>query len=126
MRIVTLVLAACLSVACSSQPNSHGSAPLESNSLVITQIIDMQLATGEHLYILEYRTSHPINDVASLTQEAESLWPTLQPRSEAAGHSTAGIRAVALPTAGMGPAQAYTFIWEKRPSGVWVRLPSGG
>lgn len=126
MRTWTPLLAACLLVACSS-PLSSDPAPPEKGLPEVTQIIDMELATGEHVYILEYRTSLPINDVTALVQEAETLWPTLRPKSEGAGHSSAGIRAVESASGGIvEQAQAYTFIWERDSSGIWQRLPSEG
>jgi len=127
MRILAFVLTLSLLAACSSPPQTNGTTSPQSIPLEIIQIIDMKLATGEHLYILEYRTLRSIEDVASLAREAESLWPTLRPKSEAAGHSSAGIRAVEQPTGELiQQAQAYTFIWQKGSSGDWQRLHGGG
>lgn len=121
----TITLVACLFAG--GLGSAYGGESSQNDGLKVIQIIDMQLATGEHMYILEYRTSRSIEDVAGMALEAESLWPRLRPMSEAAGHSSAGIRAV-TPATGLffKQTKAYTFIWKMTASGAWHRLQDDG
>ena len=125
----TLILASLLSllVACAVEPSAGKTDLTQASTPAIVRVVDMELATGEHLYILEYRTTHSINDLDNVAREAESLWPTLRPKSEAAGHSSAGIRAVEQPTDDSDQTiQAYTFIWQRSPAGNWQQVEDGG
>ncbi|RYE71216.1 MAG: hypothetical protein EOO81_06425 [Oxalobacteraceae bacterium] len=124
MHVFTLALVLALLVACSSPSQSITSTP--SQGLEIIRIIDMELATGEHMYILEYRTQHSIKDLTAIAQEADLLWPFLRPKADAAGHVSAGIRAVEQFADGtVQQAQTHTFIWQRGSSGNWQRLRSG-
>ena len=128
MRNRLLGAALSLLAACSLEPQAGQSLKeTKSSSPEVIQLIDMQLATGQHLYILEYRTKLPITDTGNLAKEAETLWPDLQLKAEAAGHSTAGIRAVMQPVNSfITRTDTYTFIWERDQSGKWHRLQPGG
>lgn len=127
MRIPRFIIALMVLMTCSGSSEAREAASQPSKSPEVIQIIDLALASGEHLYILEYRTTLPIAGVARLAEEAETLWPILRPQAEAAGHASAGIRAVAQSgEAVVQEAQAYTFIWEKNRAGEWRRLEDEG
>ena len=127
MRTLILALLLSLLAACAVEPSASKTDFAQSSTPAIVRVVDMELATGEHLYILEYRTTHSIHDLATVAREAESFWPTLRPKSEAAGHSSAGIRAIGQPTDGSAQTvQAYTFIWQRSPAGNWQQVQDGG
>jgi hypothetical protein len=133
VALLALLPAACL--ACSGNaPDSHdsrGSAAPLLPRVVETATVHWSGTWGNGRRV-RYETATPITDVASLRQEAESIWTDLQPAAEADSICTVELKASA-PGMTLGvPGTAielsarrnFSFLVRHDSAGRWRWLPS--
>ena len=73
--------------------------------------------------MLKYMTDVKIDDRAALRKEADEIWVDFRPEAEKANVSSVILSANSVPSGGIiQTGQAYNFVFQKDPSGVWKCL----
>jgi hypothetical protein len=93
------------------------------NEVKILAAGKIYLATGKAGWMFQYRTSLKIDDVPTLKEEAEELWPLIKKDVEKGGFDFAVLSANEAPKKSsvgfISNNRGYNFVFEKTESGEW-------
>jgi len=83
----------------------------------------MNFPQGGPALMLKYMTDVKIDDRVALRKEADEIWADFRPEAEKANVSSVILSANSIPSGGIiQRGQAYNFVFQKDPSGVWKCL----
>lgn len=91
--------------------------------ITVIQVIEVEPEAGERTLILEYRTALDLADRVALQAEVDAVWQSFRDTVEAAGVTTAAIKAMAPPTGFLRKRSRAqeTFVYWRRDGGAWLR-----
>lgn len=91
--------------------------------VTVIDLVEVEPEAGERTLILEYRTELDLADRPALEAEIEAVWQSLRATVEAAGVSSAAIKAMAPPTGFLRKRSraSRTFVYRRGPDGAWLR-----
>jgi hypothetical protein len=122
VRLVLPILLA-LSVAAPCLHAESVQTLADGRRVTVIDVIEVAPEAGERTLILEYRTELDLGDRAALDAEVDAVWQSFRATVEAAGVSTAAIKAMAPPTGFLRKrSRAWeTYVYWKSAAGEWSR-----
>lgn len=91
--------------------------------VTVIDLVEVEPEAGERTLILEYRTELDLGDRAALAAEIDAVWQSLRATVEAAGVSSAAIKAMAPPTGFLRKRSRalQTTVFRRGADGEWLR-----
>lgn len=91
--------------------------------ITVIDLVEVEPEAGARTLILEYRTELDLGDRPALEAEIDAVWQALRATVEAAGVSSAAIKAMAPPTGFLRKRSraSQTTVYWRGPDGQWLR-----
>ncbi len=91
--------------------------------ITVIDLVEVEPEAGERTLILEYRSELDLADRAALEAEVDAVWQSLRATVEAAGVSSAAIKAMAPPSGFLRKRSraSETTVYRRGPDGEWLR-----